>query len=140
MRSNRVPSHCLPFCRCGASRDVSAAGHPPSNSEFRALMLAATEAAMDDSIAGKRASLAAADLPRGFRAAADAATGSPGADPAAEVGPDGCVAPVDLHGLSSAEARAAVLTTLSQLQVVAGQTIQMPVSVTSIRQSTPDPS
>lgn len=98
---------------------MSAAGHPPNNSEFRALMLAATEAAMHDSTAGERASLAAADLPRGFSAAADAAAAGPGAgDPAAVVSLDGCVAPVDLHGLSSAEARAAVLTTLSQLQVL----------------------
>jgi hypothetical protein len=74
---------------------------------------------MHDSTAGKRASLAAADLPRGFSAAADATTSSVGpGDPAAVIGPDGCVAPVDLHGLSSVEARAAVLTTLSQLQVI----------------------
>ena len=117
------------FCGCSARHHVSAAGHPPNNSEFRALMLAATEAAMHDSTAGKRASLAAADLPRGFSAVADAAATGPGAgNRATVIGPDGCLAPVDLHGLSSAEARAAVLTTLSQLQVISATCAVQPAN------------
>ena len=99
-----------------ARRHVQSVGHPPNNTEFRALMLAATEAAMHDSTAGKRVPLAAGDLPRGVSAAADAPVTADGG-PGAVLGLSASLAPVDLHGLSSAEARAAVLSTLSQLQV-----------------------
>ena len=87
-------------------------------------MLAATEAAMHGSAAGKQVPLAAEVLPRGFSATTHA-TAAPGAAGAsAVVGPDGRLAPVDLHGLSGAEARAAVLTTLSHLQVFAAHAAQ----------------
>jgi hypothetical protein len=106
------------FCRCWASRDFFfTAGHRPSNTEFRALMLAATEAAMHGGAPFKRVPLAAGDLPRGFGTATDAAAGPGAGGSSAVAGPDGRLAPVDLHGLSGAEARAAVLTTLSHLQV-----------------------
>jgi hypothetical protein len=83
-------------------------------------MLAATEAAMHDSAAGNGVPLAATDLPRGTSAAADALVAAEGG-PTAVLGLSDSLVPVDLHGLSSAEARAAVLNTLLQLQVIAAQ-------------------
>lgn len=84
-------------------------------------MLAATEAALRGG-ASSRLPLATADMPRGAATGVDAAAASGRSTADAVVGRDGRVAALDLHGLSGAEARAAVLSTLYQLQVMAGQT------------------
>ncbi len=73
-------------------------------------MLAATEAALRGGAAAGTP-LAPEHLPGGAGSAASAGRGAEGGGGGAGLGP------LDLHGLSAAEARAAVLTALSQLQV-----------------------
>ena len=104
----------VPTAPLTCSRVHLCAGFGPSNAEFRALLLMATEAALRDGAA------AAGALPGGRGTAAVGGSGGALRWRATPHGVERATCGdtvVDLHGLSAAEARVAVLTALSAHQV-----------------------